>query len=39
MNPDDADVAIKALDGKDLEGRKIYVRLLEEGDGKDTTEL
>lgn len=39
MEPDDADVAIKALNGKDLQGQKIYVRLLKEGDGKDTMEL
>ncbi len=39
MNPDDADTAIKALDGREFEGREIYVRLLKEGDGKDTSEL
>ena len=39
MNPDDADDAIKALDGREFEGREIYVRLLKEGDGKDTSEL
>ena len=39
INPDDADDAIKALDGRELEGREIYVRLLKEGDGKDTSEL
>ncbi len=39
MNPDDADDAIKALDGRELEGREIYVRLLKEEDGKNTAEL
>jgi len=39
MNPDDADDAIKALDGRELEGREIYVRLLKEEEGKNTAEL
>jgi RNA recognition motif-containing protein len=39
MNQDDADAAIQALDGKDLEGRELYVRFMEEEDAKNTVEL
>ena len=38
MNPDDADSAIKALDGREFDGRELYVRLMKEEDGKDTLE-
>ena len=39
MNPDDADTVIKALDGKDFKGQKIYLRLLKEEERIDTVEL
>jgi RNA recognition motif-containing protein len=38
MNPDAANDAIKALNGKEFRGRNLQVRLVEEEDGKDTAQ-
>jgi len=38
MNPDEANKAIKALNGKEFRGRNLQVRLVEEEDGKDTAQ-